>query len=285
MKDLAVLALLCCLSASVPAQVPGSPPSAADCRAAADSLGRASRVTGAWQLLITCPTEGPAAVSAAISAARMETDTVYLSALVGVASRFQTPAILSASLQLNADKTATLASRIAGLDVLLAEDGSGLTLHTLAVSWHSLLNVPRGGACKLTGVGAGDYVATATMSTDYLTQIAARADSTANDAAEPQVLRDLAACVRGALVLDVPNVLSPSSLTLAYVCGTKYTVQNSGKSWARLTYDVQGTTDEGSFGAAPNATTTFRTTETGTTRIYLSGQLVQSVANTQIPCP
>lgn len=131
------------------------PPSSAECRAAADSLAHGSHATATWGILIACPAEAPAAITTAIGASHAETDTIFLGMLGGLANRTRTPGVLRAALELNRDKSATHVARVVSFDMLLGQYSAGLTFRPLTMSWTTLLNVPRGESCQISGPAGG----------------------------------------------------------------------------------------------------------------------------------
>lgn len=87
---------------------------------------------------------------------------------------------------------------------------------------------------------------------DYLSTVAAAADQISADGQEPGVLRDLATCVRTLLSNRVPQMVSPSALSVAYLCGNTFRVANTSTNPALATYHVENTTETGDIAIPAN---------------------------------
>ena len=267
------------------AQVTGSwSPNAADCKAAVDALGAGSRVIQEWSYVNQCGARGAAAVAAAITQARIASDTAFLGALLATARAMQDSSIFNASLAVALDNGATVPARAMALGLSLVEYqatyeflGSG--------GWNDLISSPRGSRCRLDYAVEGDYTYASPMPSNTPQRIADVADSITSQTGSPQVVHDLAACVRRALTSVVPVTVPASALQFAYVCGTKFRVTNRASRTAALTYDVIGQT--GAFGLAVPAkgSAAFITATPASVRLYQLGQLLATVANRNVPCP
>ena len=123
------------------------------------------------------------------------------------------------------------------------------------------------------------------MPKDYLKRIAARFDTTARNGSEASVLRDIAGCMRDFLHSEVPPQVSASLITMTYVCDNRFRVRNGNADWVDVAYGVYQTDDKGDLAVPPNGEITFTTDSTGTTRLSLSGKVIQSKANLRTACP
>ena len=281
--------LVCVLSLAAPqiggAQVSGSwSPTPADCQMATDSLGAASPNFAAWTYLNQCGASGAAALATGIAQARLQTDTTYLDALLATARVMQDSSILISSLSLAEDAGATVAARALALDLVLAEYKP---THELlgAGGWSDLISTPRGSNCGLSYFAEGDYAYIGAMPANMAQRIADAADTITNITSNPQVIRDLASCVRRALLSVVPVTVPASALQFTYVCGNKFRASNTSTKPAQLTYDVVGQT--GSFGLAVPAggSASFITAASGDLRVYQWGQLLVTITNGNSLCP
>jgi hypothetical protein len=255
-----------------------------ECQAAADSLQAASRNTMSWQVLIGCPSHAATAAGSAILAARIETDTTFLSALTTLATSIKAPVVLSSALTLSADKSASLQARIVAVEILLAQYENGIQLRRIGQSWTDIATVPRVSSCRMGGGSGQSYAIELPMPSTYPQQIAAQTEALRDDGSETAVLRGLARCVRTVLLPEVPEAIDSGAITLQYVCRTRFTVHNGNAKPVDLTFEVEGTDETGVISAPANGDLSFITVGVGATRLIFRNQVIRSVANTNLSC-
>lgn len=110
-----------------------------------------------------------------------------------------------------------------------------------------------------------------------------------NVAESPRV-RSLANCLWFATVRQVQTVPTAEDLSLSYICGRVFEVGSKHLGVAKLTWDVEGSSEHGSVTlgnlslAGRIASQRIVTRSPGTLRLYLNGVLVQSAPDRRIGC-
>lgn len=264
------------------AQILGPPITEAQCAAAISELN-AGQSAAPWDIVGQCGEAGTAAVAAALRAARSNTDSSYLKRLKTVASSIRHPDILLASREVALDNTAGVGARAISLLILLAQYDNSLDL-PFTLSWIEFTTVPMKSACRLYNTEDALYAQQAAMPTDYLTTIASTADQIAHNGTESAVLRDFASCVRTSVSHKVPRTVSPSDLTVTYVCGNKFHIRNSSYNHAMAKYRVENTTLTEDIAIPENGSVDVWTNTPGALIVSIGGTNLSPVANGATAC-
>jgi hypothetical protein len=104
------------------------------------------------------------------------------------------------------------------------------------------------------------------------------------DASTPAVLRDFARCGRVALLPVAPRLVDPDLLVLAYVCGTRFRIENNGPYDAQLIFSVVGTSERRTLNVNRNSAVTYQSRAVGTVELLYNGQVVRQTPNRGIAC-
>ena len=265
------------------AQTPGRPAlTAAECQVAAQALGAGSRETWRWERIAECGSNGAAALTAALTAARSTTDSVFLSALFRTASRVRDTGLWQASMNLGADKSAAVPARVVGMLVSAAQYEPGLI--PVESSWARFVTVPIGTACRLERSEQTGWTSDLGIQTDYLQSTAGALSATSVDQTEPAVVRELAGCLR-AYLSEVPQVIDPALITLEYVCGTKYRVSNASPFRITVSYALFHGPERGELTVPPNGSAFIVTNYVYGISLFYQGQAVREAQYAGTACP
>lgn len=278
-----VLAIVFCVASSVTGQGQGVPPTPAECQAGVDSLIAGARSAATWQHVSFCGASGAAALVTRLPALSSETDTVYLTGIMGAANVVKDTALLRAAGLLARNAGATSQARIAALGIVLAQYTPSANILGMR-GWAGTLGSARGSDCRLGTGGDYDYAYEAPQPPDSLQRIAAELDSVELRTGETALMRDLARCARG-MVDEVPAGVPVAALTLTYVCGTTFQVSNSSARPAELTYSVSSEPGETyDVFVRPGASTRFSTMRAGTVDLYQNGVVVRTLKSVGRSC-
>ena len=274
----------CLISTLGAAQTPPMPPvSPADCLYAAQSLGQGSLEIWRWARISECGPTGASALASAIAGAHAQSDVNFLRTLLLTGNRVRDAGVSQASVALAADRSGSIAARMVGMLVAVAQRDAGTTLDM--PSWTQATTVPMGDACRVTrprddsqwltdlGAQAGSVETTAAT----LSRISV-------DATEPAVLRDLARCLRG-LWSDVPQVIDPALITFDYVCGTKYRIENGNPHPVVLEFRLSHGPESGEITVPANGQALLNTHHDHGLEIFYGGGKVGGALNGGTPCP
>ena len=265
------------------AQTISAPPiTDAQCAAAVSDLN-AGQTTGQWDILGQCGEAGTAAVVAALRAARSNTDSSYLKRLKTLASSIRHPDMLLASQEVALDNTAGVGARAISLLILLAQYDNSLVL-PFNLSWTKFTTVPMKSACRLYHAEDAQYAQQVAMQSDYLTTVASTADQIAHNGTEPAVLRDLASCVRTSVSNKVPRTVSPTDLTVTYVCGNKFHIANASYNAALVKYRLQTATQTKDVSIAAGGSVDVWTNTAGALIVSIDGTELPPVQNGATAC-
>lgn len=100
----------------------------------------------------------------------------------------------------------------------------------------------------------------------------------------PAVVKDLASCIRTMIADEYPERVPTSAITLTYVCGDKFRVNNAGAFWVDVTYSVNNATETGDLVVSPGGHTEFVTETSGLVLLTYMGQVIRERANGGVPC-
>lgn len=220
----------------------------------------------------------------ALRAAKSETDLDYLHALYLTMSNIRAPSALDVSAAVSADKSAATPARVTAMLILLSQFDNHL-MPLLRKPWTDFTSQPVGDDCPFSPVVSADYTYRTQLPADSLTRITAVLDHIRKDAHDNEIVRDLARCMRTLLRTAAPIVVDPRSLSLAYVCGTRFQVRNRSDEWVTVSFRVEQTTDRGDVRVGPADHVTFTAREMGTMRIFYRGAVVAAERNGGIQCP
>jgi hypothetical protein len=273
-----IVAALVSVSASASAQT------AQECQAGIDSLAAGARNPRYWSYIGGCGNAGMAAIATRLSGSAGETDTLYLDALMATASDVRDSAVFRAARTLVANGGATVASRLAGLNVLASQRTPGMDF-ILTIGWAASLATPRGNDCHLGG-GTYIYGHETALPSDYLGQMAATLDTVSYlRPSENAIVRDAATCVRLLIRNQVPLTVPASAITLTYVCGTTFTASNSSNRVASLQFRLKDTTDTRALTIPAGGSRSFFTPRSGVVEVLQNNVVIASAKNSGKACP
>lgn len=286
-KRVAVLLLqgacLACGAGRIHAQaIPYVAPTEAECIAAAAALDGGNHDASSWNRLSGCGTRGGNALARALRAGLAETDSIYLLALYNTSASIKDSAVFKAGLFVSNQASATAPARIISLLVGLSQVEPAIGLK-LSVGLGSLWSPGVGLNCPFAVYEPRKYHSTTFLSGEAKQQLANRADDVRLSSA-PQAVREFAGCVRQTLLPSVPRVINPASISLSYVCGNRFRVENNSADWLKVTWNMEIWSDTGAFDVGPHASFTFSTRSIGSVRLYQNGVFVKSKANGGTTC-
>lgn len=186
---------------AIHAQAANSRPDKQECRVLANRLGadphsEAYRGALTSGLLASCGSVGATAVAEALVRSATSGDSVTLNALRFTAGHIRDPAILNAAERVVENGSARLPYRILALELLLRQvDVESAFRGSIA----ALESANVGQFCVIDYVGRDAYRSEQAMPPDYVSRITGITAAVTGNASNPQVLRDLAACVHRAV--------------------------------------------------------------------------------------
>ena len=184
------------------AQMPArTPPTAHDCRVAANrAASNPNSEAYRWAVtqgrLAECGSVGAEATAAHLRSANTLGDSLLLQGVMLNAATNRHPALLEAALEVVQDREARLPVRVMALEVVLRQHD---VQSAFAGSRDALFTEPVGRFCRVTYVEHATYQSSTPLPADYPARVAETLTRLAADTREPAVLRDLAACVGRAL--------------------------------------------------------------------------------------
>lgn len=267
-----------------------APPSAEECHRWATALN--GGVLTGW--LAYCPELAPSAFAAAVRAARLLTDTAYLSGLAARAGDVRDLRIFDAALEVAADGRASDRARIMSLLITVSQLGSSqdVAFHSIARSALFTQVLPAEGMCGF-GPASRDGVAFDNGLPDDANRRAARViDGIRFANGTSALLRNFARCARSAVGRDIPPQVDVSQIRLDYVCGTEFRIQNHTGVWLDMSYvvkDASGATVDAASVAPPakGGWTHFETSSRvtlGTLYLNYDGVQIAAAQATGKPC-
>jgi hypothetical protein len=184
---------------------------------------------------------------------------------------------------LASDASASVAARLAGINLLVNEYRMGVDLIGRP-GWQASISTPRSGNCVLSGESMEALYQT-TLPEDYAQQIAATLDTIGIfRTGENVVVRDFAACARRLLAGEVPLTVPESAMTLTYVCGTTFSAANSSSRPADLKARLVGATDEWPIHVPPNGSRKFFMSAAGTVELLQGTTVIATARNAGKGC-
>jgi len=174
-----------------------TPPTAQDCRVAANKLAsnphsEAYRWALAYGRLAECGDVGARALAGAILEASGTRDLHLLQQMTLAASLNRHPAIWGAALDIAQRRSATVPARVASLQILLRQHDVAIALEG---GLQRLTSERMGPFCRVDVVPHGEYRSLAPLPLDYRERVEAATLRISEDPAEVTLIRDLAACV------------------------------------------------------------------------------------------
>jgi hypothetical protein len=273
-------------------QDPRSPATASECDAAIVSVERlvsrphapdASEQQQLWTAT-RCGAPGGAALAKLIPLARTSTDIPSFIKAEEVATNLADSSIARASLQLASDAGASAAARIFAFRVLMRLNSPSTSVDA-AQSYAT-----SGTNCKMHTIAALEALPGAPLPSDLAQRAGALAKATAVSSA-PANVRAIASCAYREFGAFANLDVDPTKISLSYVCGNDFRVQNGNTVRAPLTYRVVSKADDGDINVPANGTLTFRTDSTGTVNLYLNlpvvpndPQPISTAANAATKC-
>lgn len=261
-------------------RVPVTP---ADCSAASTaltSLPTPLPTADAWVTATACGAQGGTALAIAIPSLASKSDTLLLSAALNNLSSIKDGAVFAALLLLAKNTAAQPAARMTAFQGLLAEFDPSLQLtSSIGVSPES------SGGCRPVSVANGAQATGNPMPSDFVTQLGTAAASVAATSSAPTTVKNAARCVLRLIRPTSGPAIDPAKLSLTYVCGRRFKIQNTNPDGVTLQFTVNDTLQQGDLGVPGAKTVTLVTAVVGTVRLYLAGQLIQTRANGGTTCP
>lgn len=185
----------------------------------------------------------PYALASAVRAARPSQDTTFLRALAGDAGDVRDVNLFAAALEVAGDRSASNASRVMSLLVVVAH--MGLSQDPLVLNRSQLFTqaLPASGPCGFELPGDGGPAIDNALPEDAELLAAQVMDGIRYNTAEPALLRNLARCARTTVSFDIPPQVDPTKLQLSYQCGNRFWIRN--QSGAQLPVTMKITADNG----------------------------------------
>ena len=227
-RELFVVSILAFAPASALAAqtILGSSPTPAECDGAVVALQRGDR--SGWERLPSCGSAGGTALGAAIRAATLEVDPVYLGRLYTASVWIRDAAIFSAAITVMQDNGATQQSRVLAILIGIAQHDPNLIVPATR-PWPTVLTPPSGGGvCQLTGAyGQRTFSSSSPLPSGYLQTLASATEATYRAATAPIAVKELARCVRLSFDDVLPITVSKTQILLTYMCGNRFRVRNT----------------------------------------------------------
>jgi hypothetical protein len=236
-----------------------------------------------WERISGCGAVGETPIANAIAGAAAETDSIYLGRLWYSGMQLRSASIFNSSRALVGNTSATVPSRVMALAVMLAQVERASSIPTQR-SFQDLVTVPSGSWCW-PRMRLDDYSSVVSVpTTNDIKDAAAVLEVVLTDASTPAVLRDFARCGRVALLPVAPRLVDPDLLVLAYVCGTRFRIENNGPYDAQLIFSVVGTSERRTLNVNRNSAVTYQSRAVGTVELLYNGQVVRQTPNRGIAC-
>lgn len=256
--------------------------SAAECQAVIDSLNQSPTppaTSTTWEIVAYCGEAGGRSLAHAIGSLTQETDSATIAAAEWETSAIRDSSVFEALRSLASDGSAPPQVRLLALNSLLAQVSHWMVL---SKPLETPLDTP--GAC-LPHIASEGWLEAGTPLPANHPQLLLETATGVLQSDSPASVKNAARCfLRLIHPLTGPQV-ELSKFTLSYVCGRKFKIQNSNAEGVTLAYVAGEHADSASFQAPGAKDTYFVTAVTGTVRVYLGKQLLQTQANNEIPCP
>ncbi len=247
--------------------------------------------TGIYAQAVTS-SDGPRIASEILSG-RGVTDTIELNHLTAPAAVLRDARIFDAGLTVAGDPGATPQARVYAFRTLIAQLNP-----TRQLRYSDLAGSMTSASCIGQSGSPHDVFFLGTpLPGDAETRVRTLARAVAADSTQPNPVRHAAACAAlYQLVSKTPSqayaeVVSNVDISLEYVCGNQFRLRNPFDEPVLLTYEVEGTQENGTLSlparsaGTPYSEITFVTTNSGVVKLFESGELVQSETNGGLSCP
>lgn len=261
----------------------GPAPTTAECAVMVSALNGGNNKSGTgWWRIGECGSSGISALGTALWAARSSSDTVYLKALVASASRVRHPNIFGTAREIATHASSTADARMMSLLALFSQFDPAYARRN--ESWATTMSVPMGSACRIDRWTDVFQVDAGALPADFLARMATTTETLMLGPTYPVSVRAFATCIRDTIADEYPYRIPTSAITLTYVCGDKFRVNNSGAFSAEVTYKVNNTSEEGDLVTQPGSYTEFVTETSGLVVLWYMGQPIRERANGGVPC-
>ena len=249
-----------------------------DCSAAGDSLTAGSRDGAAWGVLSLCPEEAEH-VAAAIRLAAMETDTVFLADLVGVAAQMRDWTVAQAAMDVVADPSAAAAPRLAAQLIVLGQLPVWLAPNPIT-GWEDLLAGQPGAPCLL--VSGGPIESIGAIPAGFDSTLLDHVRNFASDGTAPAAVRHLYSCAYQ--VAGYGHPVPADQIEVARICERKFLVTNTSQFPAPIRFAVDETDEAGSINLQPFEEFVLVVFSDGLLRVSSGTELVAAVSTGATPC-
>lgn len=278
---LAVYAAISGFGNPVNAQKHGPPPTSGDCTSYASAVSSGSRDWGQWGRIAACGTVGGNALAAALQAAVAETDTLYLGPFLSVLYLIRDSAVTRVARNVALNSSASVQARTMALAAGLAQYDNSM----IAGPGFGPMLAATESNCPVSPFGIGHFYESTTVSQGSAVLAAAVLDSVYySSAPTPAPLRSFARCLRIMLTDVAPLRVPNSAITLEYVCGNRFKVQNSGREYATVGY---GTPNGAlvNMTVPPGGAQRFTTSRVQNIQLSYFGVVIRTASNAGTICP
>jgi hypothetical protein len=255
-------------------------PTQQECQAAAKSLRDRGSEDGSWQNLPDCGRAGGRELAKALREAGSETDAVYLERLYGAAANIRDPDIFHAAMAVIQDAGASAQARSTAILILVEQHDNrvGLPLNL------SLTEALRSGQCRLVPFTLSSYRSAAELPSGYLQQLGKALLDLSTAQGTPDLVAKFANCTRPVMSGAIADAVPASMISLSYICGNRYRVENQNTESVKVSWGVSGKRTKAAIVVPPKGEKTFTTQQQGPTTLYYQGEEVQTAANGGKPC-
>lgn len=280
------LALTACIAAAI---VPSGAAAQSECMQSRASLFSMTPDLALTLGILDCP-NAALDLRDAITSLGAVSDTLRLAPVFRVAALFRDDAVFRASLTLASNSATIEAARAWALytSASLAQAGGSPP----PPDDPTIANID--GKCRVLAVpdetaAGGSAIQPSTLLLAHSTAVALY-----RDASQSLRVRGLAFCLWRSIRRTVNPSPVAADMVLTYMCGNVFRVRNRGLVPVRLSWDVYGTTERGTVSVGASTLqgsargvfneTRFGTARSGTARLFLGTQLVQTKANGGTVC-
>ena len=251
-----------------------------ECETAATALSNRAPASQ-WERIGWCGSFGAQTLARALIAARLSTDTAFLSDLAWSARLVRDVGLLQTAMQLAEDSTATTAARVVGLLTVVAQYAAGIAPR--GRTFAQLVSVPVGW-CWMSNPFHSSYTSDLGVALSDRQSAAMRSATLGLTPSVDPVIRDLASCVSDYVAFDAPPSVDPQLITLDYVCGSKFRVRNAGVKSVRVSYLGFGAQDGGGLYVPANSEAFVIARCECALDLFYQGRLIRSAPNAGTTC-
>lgn len=141
-----------------------------------------------------------------------------------------------------------------------------------------------GVGCRTASISDVYQLKAGSLPRDYLARMANTTEALMRSPAASKVVKDLADCIRTFILVEYPERVPTSAITLTHVCGDTFRVDNAGDVWADVTYRVEKTTERGDLVVGPQSNTEFVTETSGRVVLSYMGKDLRRATNRGLRC-